>query len=150
MTRTAVKGLKWAHYGPHPSFIPRTRYKGSRARGIAFERKIGKLLKADHPIISLGQWIYFEDSLGLGVAQPDILLQNEKCTHIVECKLSYRNDIELKLREVYGTLLRFLHPEYSLHFTQIFHNWRDFKGDTIALDELLEERTPNDYLFCQY
>lgn len=149
MTRTEVRDLKWAHYGPVPSFIPQTRYRGSRAKGIAFEKKIVKTLRKDYPDLLSGQWIYFEDVRGPGVAQPDILIPSKDSLHLVECKLSYRKDAEVKIRGVYGTLLEFIHPGVRLHFTQCFHNWRDYSGETISLDQLLMNRTEKDYKLCQ-
>jgi hypothetical protein len=150
MTRSAIKDLKEARYGPRPRYISRPRHKGLRAMGVAYERKFGKRFLRDYPTALLGQWIYFVDARGAGVAQPDVLLRTEDAVHVVECKLSHKEDAEQKIRKVYGVLLRHLHPGLKIHFTQVFKNFNGFKDPVIDLEQILEGRSDDDYLRCHW
>lgn len=150
MTRREVRGLKWARFGPKPHYLTSQKQRGLRAKGLAYERKVGKALLLDHPNALLGQWIYFEDFKGPGVAQPDILLTLGNSLHIIECKLSYKEEAEEKIRRVYGTLLRHIYPDHVLHFTQVFRNFNGYAGDVTLWKDLFDARVPDDYALCHH
>lgn len=75
-----------------PPFAP-VPPSGSRARGLAYERKVGKLLaihcaKAgwrlwDH------QWFVYKDDLGIKHFQPDFIIERETDNVLVEVKLTF-------------------------------------------------------------
>ena len=102
---------------PHP--------RGSRARGMAFERAVGKELKTRFPLIPLksGQWFRFSDSLGTSHAQPDHYLIFPQLILLLECKLKQNTTAEEQLLHLYRPIL-----EYTYHrpvFTiQAFRHWR--------------------------
>lgn len=76
-----IKGLVSAEFATTPPFPAPRRLKGSKAAGLAYERKFGKALPdllRDSPFgehkIQGGRWLEFEDSAGKGFAQPDFFL----------------------------------------------------------------------------
>lgn len=106
-----------AQASPYP--VPR-KLKGSKAAGLAYERKFGKALPgilegtpfAQHSIHA-GQWIEFRDAAGAGFAQPDfyllppldsILLPDFGI--ILETKLSINTRGWFQLEKLYLPLLR--------------------------------------------
>lgn len=69
-----------------------TSLSGSRARGLTYERKVGKVLAAhcakagwklwDH------QWFAYKDELGVKYFQPDFIIERETDNVLVEVKLT--------------------------------------------------------------
>jgi hypothetical protein len=67
--RTIV-GLRWAHPLPsRPDCIPASRPRGAKAAGLRFERELAKAL----PSCLHGTWFEFEDKLGHGYCQADVI-----------------------------------------------------------------------------
>lgn len=103
--------------------------KTSVKRGIAYEKKVGRLLKKlkrEEKLegeLFLGQWLLFEDKNGVGRAQPDAYLVKEDFVLVVECKLTQTEVAEVQLRELYGPLLRFLYKK-PVVLVQAFKNMR--------------------------
>lgn len=74
-----------------PPFVP-TPLNGSRARGLTYERKVGKLLAAhcakvgwklwDH------QWFAYKDNSGVKHFQPDFIIERKTDNVLVEVKLT--------------------------------------------------------------
>lgn len=91
------------------------RLRGCRAKGITFERRVEKFLKKKlsqgdlrgqfHP----GQWIEFEDSKGLGYAQPDFYIVNSGGVLLLECKLSQTDTAWDQLYGLYKPLLEHIY-----------------------------------------
>lgn len=75
-----------------PPFAP-VSLSGSRARGLAYERKVGKVLASrcakagwklwDH------QWFAYKDDLGVKHFQPDFIIERETDNVLVEVKLTF-------------------------------------------------------------
>lgn len=75
-----------------PPFAP-VPLSGSRARGLAYERKVGKMLTAhcakagwklwDH------QWFAYKDVSGVKHFQPDFIIERETDNVLVEVKLTF-------------------------------------------------------------
>lgn len=98
--------------GPFPE--PK-RLKGSRSKGLTYERKFGKMLRRwmDSGYFYEGQlfqkhWINFEDDNGVGWAQPDYFILTPDAIWIFELKLSQNSGAWEQLRGLYGPLLEHL------------------------------------------
>lgn len=71
-----------------PSFIPKVkRLYGTKAKGITYEKKIGRRLGSLWPVVS-GQWFEFRDANGLGCCQTDHYVVLDDQVLLVECKLT--------------------------------------------------------------
>jgi hypothetical protein len=66
-----IDGLKYAAaVAGRPNCIPLSKPRGVKALGLAFERKLARAL----PSSIHGQWFEFEDALGFGYCQTDIIM----------------------------------------------------------------------------
>ena len=78
---------------PCPSPFAATPSSGSRARGLAYERKVGKVLAShcakagwklwDH------QWFAYKDDSGIKYFQPDFIIERENDNVLIEVKLTF-------------------------------------------------------------
>jgi hypothetical protein len=90
-----------------PGCIPRSRgAKGSKAAGLAYERKIGALLRALWPHTESGRWFAFEDAVGASLCQPDHFVVLDGQVLLVECKLSERTSAWDQMHGLYAPVLR--------------------------------------------
>ena len=72
-----------------PSHIqPLRRKGGSKAKGLTYEKQVGRWLKRQGWDPVSGQWFSFRDSAGYGCAQTDHLLFMPDQVVVVECKLT--------------------------------------------------------------
>lgn len=73
--------------------FPPSRASGTRARGLAYERKVGKFLSRlcakeewklwDHP------WFEYNDGIRVGYFQPDFIVERPSGNLLIEVKLTY-------------------------------------------------------------
>lgn len=92
---------------PPPAFPPEARPRGARAAGLAYQRKLGKALRAQGFAPLEGPWI--REASG-ALAQPDILVGARGETgaallFIIECKLAQDDAAALAQLRRYGSLL---------------------------------------------
>lgn len=82
-----IKGLEWVRALPGPPGFAQgiKRPRGAKAAGLRYERALAKAL----PEAKHGQWLEFRDALGLGWAQPDLLLVLPSLVVVLECKYSW-------------------------------------------------------------
>jgi hypothetical protein len=94
-----VQGLRWTRLlAARPSCIPASRPRGVRAKGLAYERELGRAL----PAASHNPWFEFEDVNGHGYCSPDFLLQLGPATCLVlETKLRWVAEGHSQLEELY-------------------------------------------------
>lgn len=79
-----VSGLLWARQVPRPEFIPRSRPKGAKAKGLRFERLVAKALPgAKHAL-----WFEYGDSHGKGWCSTDLVLEFPNRVVVIEVKLT--------------------------------------------------------------
>lgn len=103
-----VRGLKWAkecNVGPG---FPEVRLTGSKAAGVAYEKRVAKDIKRRFGKdweIKISQWIRYEDSAGLGWARPDLYMIRDDLLVIVESKLTQTISAEKQLLKLYLPLL---------------------------------------------
>lgn len=108
-----VKNLAWAFLSPKPLFQPK-RLRGARARGLAYERKVGRHLEQLlaqgqlHGRLFSGQWLYFEDDGGPGHAQPDHFIVRPDSVLLLECKLTQTDLAWEQVEGLYSPLLKHL------------------------------------------
>lgn len=102
----AVVGLRWAELSSKAPWPRLRRRKGAKARGLAYERKLGLFLSKKYPSAThLGEWFHFLDANGSGYAQPDAYVVFPSLVVAFECKLTQTVRAELQLRELYLPLL---------------------------------------------
>lgn len=102
-----VKGLRWASLDPvGPGFSPK-RARGAKRAGIKYEQSLAEAFgaRAKH-----GQWIKFEDSNGLGFAQPDILYPLGDTLFIIESKYTWVPEATSQISLLYRPLLECIYP----------------------------------------
>jgi hypothetical protein len=106
---------------------PKAKLKGPQLQGIRYERSFGKyLIKRQEAgafpgTLHLGQWFYYGDSCGTGMAQPDAYVVGETSILLFECKLSYTPIAWPQLRDLYKPILEF-HYELPVACIQVCRN----------------------------
>lgn len=93
-----------------PAFIPLNRGKGTKALGLAYEKKVGKALERIWPQgVRSGIWFEFLDDRPRW-CQVDhfVVLPNQIL--LVECKLAEKNSAWSQMRDLYAPILSRLHP----------------------------------------
>lgn len=109
-----IQNLKSARKLQEPPvrFQKKRRLKGSKAKGLTYERTVGRRLakrieKEQLPAeLVSGQWFAFEDSNGYGCCQIDHYLICPGFIIILECKLTQTDSAEPQLRELYEPIIR--------------------------------------------
>jgi len=100
-----IRGLERAELIPESPW-PKKRARGSRSKGLAYERQLHKALrKRFGEAARCGQWIRFLDGAGWGHAQPDAYILRESDILLLEAKLSYRATAWNQMRGLYVPLL---------------------------------------------
>lgn len=115
--------------GPFGAKAPRR--KGAKARGLTFERKIGKkLLSAPKAWGGLraGTWIRFEDCGGPGWAQPDFFFLGESRIVLLEAKLTETPAGWEQLWGLYAPLLMEIFPSREIICVQVCQNLARGRG----------------------
>jgi hypothetical protein len=85
--------------------------KGTKASGLAYERKVHKHLLRQQELEQLpgelfaAQWLVFKDMNGIGYAQPDFFLILDDMVVLFEAKLTQRADIAEQMLGLYLPLL---------------------------------------------
>src|SRR5215207_3219358 len=93
-----------------PAFIPPQRGKGTKALGLAYEKKVGKLLAKHWPgRLRSGVWFEFLDDRPRW-CQVDhfVVLPNQIL--LVECKLAEKASAWSQMRDLYAPILSRLYP----------------------------------------
>lgn len=92
-----VCGLLWAAQVARPGFIPKSRPKGVKAKGLRFERLVAKAM----PGATHGPWFEYGDANGKGWCSPDLLLEFPERVVVVEVKLTDTPDAIGQLAGLY-------------------------------------------------
>lgn len=108
-----VAGIRRAEFSLSGPPLRRQRATGSKAAGLAYEKKLGKLLP---PEAKHGLWIKFEDAFGPGWCQPDYIFAWHRRLVVLEAKLSYTEDAWSQLENLYLPLVSFIaeKPAYGV------------------------------------
>jgi hypothetical protein len=91
-----------------PKFIPKARLRGSRAAGVTYEKKVGKVLRHlfGTKAVHSGVWFEYADSVRQGVCQVDHYVLREEVVLLIECKLSESLEAWGQMRDLYAPILR--------------------------------------------
>src|SRR4051812_24584328 len=104
-----IEGLRVCTMLPsRPSYIPKSRPKGSKAVGCAYERKIGKKLKKIWPDLVSGQWFQYVDQHGRSCCQTDHYVVLDDQVLLLECKLTQTDVAFTQMDQLYKPILRML------------------------------------------
>jgi hypothetical protein len=114
-----------------PTFIPKARLRGVRARGITFERKVGKVLRALFPFVTSGEWFEYHDARRSGVCQIDHYCLLPDRIILVECKLSESDEAWGQMKDLYAPILQKLWdlPVARVQATRHLRSGRNLLGD---------------------
>lgn len=92
-----ISGLISAVDCPRPDSIPKSRPRGRKAAGLRYERELAKALpKALH-----GQWFRFEDRIGRGHCQTDLLLETYWGWCVLEAKYTWTEAGHRQIDQLY-------------------------------------------------
>lgn len=121
-----IRNLSFAQLSPTGPWA-KSRLRGSKAKGIAYERRVQRKLKEMVREGSLScslfpsQWIEFYDENGRGWAQPDIYGVGEDWVLLVECKLTQQEWGYAQMNNLYRPLLEWIYKRPVLCL-QAAHN----------------------------
>lgn len=110
-----VRGLLWAQECPRGPFGPQKRKKGAKARGLAFEKEVGRALPSPSHW-AYNPWFQFADGSGMGYAQPDYVLRTKSEVLVLECKLTDTLEAYDQLGKLYLPILEHVYglPVYGI------------------------------------
>ena len=123
-----------------PRWIGKAPTTGAKGRGLAYERKVKKLLlelyKDDLEVL-LGPWVRFGNLSHYEYRQFDALLVGSKRVFLIEIKLSHKNEAFQKLHEIYLPLVQKLYSRRKVILVQICKSIpRNFPDSVIPLSQL--------------
>ncbi len=87
-----------------PVFTP-SKLKGSRAKGLAYQRQVEKELASLWAGVRSGQWFLFFDAFGRGHAQPDAFVVFPTHVLLFEIKLTQTHEAFLQMAQLYSPIL---------------------------------------------
>lgn len=102
MSHRVVKGLKWVQTAEGP--FGRARARGAKAKGLQYERALARAL----PWAQHGPWFEYEDSKGLGLCQPDFVIEEEERVIVLEAKYTWTLQGHLQIEQLYRPVLEML------------------------------------------
>lgn len=100
-----VKNLHWAERSTTNPWPEPKRLRGTKARGLSYQRKVGHELRRCLGSISAGHWFRYHDSNGVCFAQPDFYRECPRVVLVFEAKLTQCRAGEEQIRELYRPLL---------------------------------------------
>lgn len=129
-----------------------SRTKGSKAAGRRYEKAVVKHIKSwakvyqDCKIVP-GQWLEFQDAIGHGYAQPDILLIYPDRIVVLECKLSQTESARGQVMGLYKPLLEQLMglPVFGVQVCKYLRG--EQKNPIRDLESFAERKITEDF-FC--
>lgn len=101
MTHRTIEGLRWAELCSKPSWVPRSRPRGSKAAGLAYERSVARSI----PAAMTGLWFAYADRGGPGWCAPDMVLQTPWGVLVIEAKLTDVPEAYTQVRKLYMPVL---------------------------------------------
>lgn len=110
MTVRLIEGLRWASPCAKPDFASRSRPRGTKAQGLAYERALGRALSGR--AVS-GLWFAFADRHGAGWCSPDLVLQTPWGVLILEAKLTDCADGYQQIRHLYRPVVEKATGQYT-------------------------------------
>lgn len=107
-----------------PRFIPKARPRGLKAVGIAYERKVGVLLRKIFRSVESGRWFEFVDCGQTRCCQVDHFVNLPNQVLLIECKLSEKDHAWEQMRNLYAPILMSLYgkPVTRVQATKILRS----------------------------
>ena len=129
-----VDGLRRANIFAS-DFKPK-KVKGLKAKGLAYERRVGRWLMANYDGAERADWISYFDNNGIGKAQPDFLIKRPDFILCLEVKLKENTTGYTQLEKLYIPLLKHIYrkPIYGMLICA-HYSMRDTKS--ISVEKML-------------
>lgn len=131
---------KCVEFCEKPAWIGKAPTTGAKGRGLAYERKVKKLLLEqfeDSFDVLLGPWMRWGNLSHWEYRQFDALLVGGRRVYVVEIKLSHKEVALTKLIETYLPLAKKLYPKRKIIPVQICKSIPcNFPDRVISLDNL--------------
>lgn len=106
-----VENVVWARMCARPTCIPQARrLRGTKAKGLAYERSLAKALHAALPSAVYGQWFSYEADGEHGYCQTDFLWHANGQVYLIECKLT---NVEQATEQMLDLYLPVLHCAFK-------------------------------------
>lgn len=117
-----------------PKSLPKPRLKGSRAKGLTYERKIGRMLKRDFSHLDVHSDVWFDcvDGNGQFYACVDHFVLTPSAGFVVECKLTQSY---LAYDQLFFKYMPIIEAHYGLPVFGI-QACRHLRGDDDACEEI--------------
>lgn len=133
-----LKGLTSAKITEPPKiYAERPKLKGSRAKGITYERMVGRRLqerinKGEIPAeLVSSQWFSFFDSVGPGYCQIDHYLICPGFIILIECKLTQSDSAPDQMDKLYRPILEMIYG-VPVVCVQVCKNLRKYPPNAIG------------------
>ena len=138
-----ISGLTSASLGDRN--LPPKKVKGLKASGLAYERKVNKILRENYSAIT-SQWIHFSDINGYGYAQPDAFIEKDTFVLCIEIKLKENSVGYLQMFQLYRPLLEHIYkkPVYCL---QICKNYGSDDSEVCSIEKMLKAPKLGNYCY---
>lgn len=123
-----------------PAWVGKLPTTGAKGRGLAYERKIKKLLLEtfeEEFEVLLGVWVRSGNLSHWEYRQFDALLVGSRRIYVIEIKLSHKVEAFTKLIEIYVPLVRKLYPKRKVVPVQICKSIpKQFPDKVVSLGKL--------------
>jgi hypothetical protein len=101
-----VENIEWAKPVARPACIPRSRPRGTKGQGLAYERKFARALTKHQPSVEIGPWYEYLADGKFGYCQPDFVLWYNLELVVFEVKLTNVEQATEQLLDLYFPILR--------------------------------------------
>lgn len=101
--------VEFARECSRPGWVPRTRLRGTAAKGLVYERALAKALRSARPGFKHGQWYSYKADGEFGYCQPDFVLLDSEAVYVIECKLTDIEKATEQLLDLYFPILAAAH-----------------------------------------
>jgi hypothetical protein len=118
--------IRWAEVASRPNFKRGQRMSQVQKAGLAYERRVARQAVRWWPkaTIQRNTWIRFEDSSGIRYCCPDLLIFGARNCWLLEVKLSFVEEAELKVKELYLPLVQLIWGDRRWSSGAVCRHWR--------------------------
>ena len=114
-THRVIEDLRSAHLSTEEPWKRPKNLKGSRGKGLTYQRRVERELKRRFSFCArdlfIGQWLAFLDGNGRGFAQPDAYLVGPHSIVVFEVKLTQHPNGLQQIHQLYRPLLGFIYEK---------------------------------------
>lgn len=143
MSHRRVEHVEWAKPVARPACIPRSRPRGTKGLGLAYERKVAKVLTKHAPGVETGPWFEYLADGKFGYCQPDFVMWHNLEIVVFECKLTNVEQATEQLLDLYFPILRAVYrvPVRGIIVTKSVHRCPQLATICSSLDTALKLST---------